>query len=97
MADPLVDADWLVAHHRDPELVVLDATVLLAVAQFDHDYRVESGRPGWLTGHVPGALHADLLDGPLSDQSSPVTTRIPAQATPYASSSGWGWATTAGW
>lgn len=71
MADPLVDAEWLVSHHRDPELVVLDATVLLAVAQFDHDYRVESGRPGWLAGHVPGALHADLLDGPLSDQSSP--------------------------
>lgn len=70
MADPLVEARWLIGHHRDPTVVVLDATVLLAVAQFDHDYRVESGRPGWLAGHVPGALHADLLDGPLSDQSA---------------------------
>lgn len=41
--------------------LVLDVTVDLKPARFDGDYRVRSGREGWLRGHVPGSAHVDLL------------------------------------
>ncbi|MFT4307231.1 MAG: rhodanese-like domain-containing protein [Microbacterium sp.] len=57
---PLVDADWLDAHHDDPRLRILDATVGVAV---------ENGVRRWVDGreafekdgHIPGAQHADLI------------------------------------
>ncbi len=59
MADPLVSARWLAGQLN--KAVVLDATATLAAPRADGDYRVASGRPGWLAGHIPGSRHADLV------------------------------------
>ncbi|MBX3100848.1 MAG: sulfurtransferase [Salinibacterium sp.] len=39
---------------------VLDASLVLHPAQFDGDYRRDSGRPRWIAGHIPGSLHVDV-------------------------------------
>jgi thiosulfate/3-mercaptopyruvate sulfurtransferase len=48
---PLVDAAWLVDHHRDPDVRVVDLRWYL-------DGR--SGRAAYDAGHVPGAVFVDL-------------------------------------
>jgi len=58
---PLVDAAWLAQRLAEPRLRLLDASVELPAPGFDGDYRVASGRAGWLAEHLPGARHADLL------------------------------------
>ncbi|WP_062349620.1 sulfurtransferase [Herbidospora yilanensis] len=67
MSGPLVDAAWLAAR---PEAVVLDATVVLPAPRHDGDHRSSSGRYGWAREHIPGSVHADLLDD-LSDPAPP--------------------------
>jgi len=62
----LVSPEWLASNLMNEDLVILDATVWLAPPAFDGDYRAESGRKSWLSAHIPGAVHADLLDD-LSD------------------------------
>ncbi len=39
---------------------VLDASLVLHPAQFDGDYRKDSGRPRWLAGHIPGSQWVDV-------------------------------------
>lgn len=39
---------------------VLDASLVLHPAQFDGDYRRDSGRASWLAGHIPGSQHVDV-------------------------------------
>jgi len=39
---------------------VLDASLTLHTAEFDGDYRKDSGRPLWLAGHIAGSQHVDL-------------------------------------
>ena len=58
----LIDPAELSRCLDDPAVRLLDATVELPAPRFDGDYRVASGRTGWLAGHIQGALHADLLD-----------------------------------
>ena len=50
---PLVNAAWLVEHHRDPDVRVIDLRWYL-------DGR--SGRAAHAAGHVPGAVFVDLND-----------------------------------
>lgn len=59
-----------------PGVLVLDASVELAAAQFDGDYRVASGHAAWLAGHVPGARHADLTCD-LADTTAPYSFALP--------------------
>jgi thiosulfate/3-mercaptopyruvate sulfurtransferase len=40
--------------------VVLDASCVLHPAEFDGDYRRDSGRPRWLEAHIPGSQHVDV-------------------------------------
>src|SRR5882672_1028949 len=42
--EPLVSAQWLTEHLRDPQIVVID---------------VRSGAPLYDAGHIPGAVHSD--------------------------------------
>ena len=66
MSDPLppflVETEWLAAHLHDPDLRILDCTVLSEhhpdPSQF---YLWSSGRERWAAGHIPGAVYADLL------------------------------------
>jgi thiosulfate/3-mercaptopyruvate sulfurtransferase len=44
----------------DDPPVVLDATFVLHPAEFDGDYRTQSGRSLWIEGHIPGSQHVDI-------------------------------------
>jgi thiosulfate/3-mercaptopyruvate sulfurtransferase len=77
LASPVVSTQWLADYLGHAELVVLDATVL--------PFATPAGKPGFLTGHeqylvsghIPTALFADLLD-PLSDPESKLPFTHPA-------------------
>jgi thiosulfate/3-mercaptopyruvate sulfurtransferase len=73
---PLVSVRDLAGHLGDPEVVVLDATVILPAPQFDGDYRASSGESRWLAAHIPGSRFADLL-GPLSAHDAPYHFAVP--------------------
>lgn len=73
---PLVSARDLASHLLDPQVLVLDATVILPSPRFDGDYRASSGESRWLAAHIPGARFADLL-GSLSDHDAPYHFAVP--------------------
>jgi thiosulfate/3-mercaptopyruvate sulfurtransferase len=50
--------------------VVFDASFELHKAEFDGDYRTDSGRPGWLAGHIRGSQHVDVSTQ-FSDRDAP--------------------------
>jgi len=70
VAPILISPETLVGYMADPDLRILDASVELPTPRFDQDYRVASGRDGWLQAHIPGALHADLLEELAQPQAS---------------------------
>ena len=73
--DTLVTADWLSRHLDDPDLVVLDCSVV-TVPQEDGGFHNVSGRPDYELGHIPGAGFADLK-GDLCDRTSPIEFAVP--------------------
>lgn len=73
----LIDPAELLRRLDDPALRLLDATVELPAPRFDGDYRVASGRPGWLAEHIQGALHANLL-GDLAEPGAPFSFAVPS-------------------
>lgn len=74
--DSLVTAEWLSQHLDDPNLVVLDCTVLVELLG-DGSVRVVSGQTSYEDGHIPTAGFADLM-GDLSDNDSPLQFAVPA-------------------
>ena len=62
MSNGLITATDLAARLGDPALAVLAATVLLTPPQHDGDWAAASGRERFEAGHIPGSVHADLLD-----------------------------------
>lgn len=74
--DSLVSAAWLMEHLDDPDLVVLDATVLVESDEAGN-FRTSSGRPGYEAGHIPGAGFADLL-AELSDRDAELQFTLPS-------------------
>jgi len=73
--DSLVTAEWLSEHLNDPDLVVLDCTVLVQPGA-DGGFSVVSGRANYEEGHIPTAGFADLM-GDLSDGESPLQFAVP--------------------
>jgi len=73
--DSLVTADWLAEHLDDPDLVILDCTVLVEPTE-DGGMRSVSGLSGYEAAHIPSAGFADLL-GALSDADSPLEFAVP--------------------
>jgi thiosulfate/3-mercaptopyruvate sulfurtransferase len=63
--DSLVSAQWLSEHIDDPDLVVLDCTVLVEMDE-NGGMRSVNGEENFESGHIPGAGFADLM-GDLSD------------------------------
>ena len=76
--DSLVTAEWLSKHLNDPDLVVLDCTVLVQPGE-DGGFSIVSGRGNYEEGHVPTAGFADLM-GDLSDGESPLQFAMPTPA-----------------
>lgn len=58
---PLITAKQLATLVGGSGCHIFDATVILPAADFDGDYRPASGYSDWLTEHIPGSRHADLL------------------------------------
>lgn len=73
--DALVSTSWLASQLGEPDLRILDCTVLLTPGP--QGYAVESGRPGWERSHIPGSAYADLA-GDLSDPDSPLRFTLPS-------------------
>jgi thiosulfate/3-mercaptopyruvate sulfurtransferase len=74
----LVSTTWLHQHLADPDLVVLDCSVV-TVQHEDGSFHNESGRAQYEKGHIPGAGFADLK-GELCDPGSDVEFAIPEPA-----------------
>ncbi len=73
--ESLVTAEWLSQHLDDPDLVVLDCTVIVEQTE-DGGMQSRSGRSGYETGHIPGAGFADLY-GDLCDSESELGFAVP--------------------
>lgn len=59
--DNLVSAQWLKEHINDPDLVILDCTVVTVPDENDpRGLRNDSGRQEYELGHIPNAGFADL-------------------------------------
>ena len=76
MLDSLVTAAWLSEHLDDPDLVVLDCTVLI-VPDDNGGIQSLSGRANFDAGHIPSAGFADLM-GDLSDLDNPFEFAMPS-------------------
>lgn len=73
--DTLVSAEWLSQHLDDPDLVVLDCTVVIE-RDGDGGFRSVSGKGNYGDGHIPTAGFADLM-GDLSDGDSTLQFAVP--------------------
>ena len=73
--DSLVSAEWLLENIDDPNLVVLDATVLVE-ADASGNFRSVNGRASYEEGHIPGAGFADLM-GELSAKDAEFQYTLP--------------------
>lgn len=63
----VVDDAWLANHLGDPNLRIVDATVLLD----PNSWEANSGRTAWKESHIPGSTFVDLIEE-LSDPSGDV-------------------------
>jgi thiosulfate/3-mercaptopyruvate sulfurtransferase len=71
----LVETDWLETHLTDPDLRVLDCTVLFERDEYGR--HLTSGRDVWAQGHIPGSGFADLMND-LSDPQNPLAFMMPS-------------------
>ena len=71
----LVETEWLEDHLSDPDLRIFDCTVLLALGA-DGAYSIDSGRPTYDAGHIPGAGFIDINED-LSDKSQALRFMLP--------------------
>jgi len=74
--DSLVSAEWLIENADAPDLVIIDATVLVTMDAHGN-FESSNGRPQFDEGHIPGAVFADLK-GDLRDPDSPLEFGIPS-------------------
>lgn len=80
---PIVDGDWLEANLGDPQLRILDATVVLD----PNSWEANSGRSQFDASHVPGAGFVDLIEelsDPTGDVGLPQGVRAYKLPTPEA-------------
>ncbi len=73
--DTLVTAEWLSQHIDDPDLVILDCTVV-TMPEADGGFHNVSGRPDYELGHIPNAGFADLMVD-LADSNNPIEFAVP--------------------
>jgi thiosulfate/3-mercaptopyruvate sulfurtransferase len=73
--DTLVTTDWLSEHLDEPDLVLLDCSVV--VEPDNGGFRTVSGRAEHDAGHIPTAGFADLT-GDLCDADSPINWAVPS-------------------
>ncbi len=60
--EPIVTTEWLAQNLDDPDLRILDATVLLSPpSEVGGSWTVRSNREAHDVAHIPGSQHADLI------------------------------------
>ena len=74
--DSLVSGEWLREHINDPDLVVIDATVIVE-PDGAGNLVSRNGRASYEAGHIPTAVFADLK-GELADADSALDFAIPS-------------------
>jgi thiosulfate/3-mercaptopyruvate sulfurtransferase len=74
----LVETNWLEEHLNDTDLRLLDCRVLL-LPEDAGGFRLESGRPNWEEGHIPGSGFVDFVTD-LSDPHSALPLMMPPAA-----------------
>jgi thiosulfate/3-mercaptopyruvate sulfurtransferase len=75
MMETLVTTDWLSKHLDDPDLVILDCSVVTKPDDAA-GYKNVSGRADYNSGHIPSAGFADLTSE-LSDTNSSIEFAVP--------------------
>ena len=73
--ETLVTAEWLSQHLADPDLVVLDCTVMVEQTE-DGGMQSVNGRANYESGHIPSAGFADLM-GELVDSERDLQFAVP--------------------
>lgn len=76
MPPPLVETSWLAERLGDPDLRILDCSVI----KQDHpdgSYSFVSGRADWEQAHIPGSIHVDVLQE-LSDPEAATSLTMPS-------------------
>lgn len=85
---PLVSTDWLAAHLGEPDLRILDCSVVMRTAA-DGSYGFVGGRDEWLQAHIPGSVFVDVL-GELAAKDTPLPMMMPSPETFAATLAGYG-------
>src|SRR5215472_15186577 len=73
----LVEAEWLAAHLREPNLLIIDCTVHIRFDPALVGPTRSSGREDFERGHIPGAQFVDVVTE-LSDPTSPLPCMVPS-------------------
>jgi thiosulfate/3-mercaptopyruvate sulfurtransferase len=77
LPSPLVSTDWLQARLGQPDLRILDCSVVMRTAS-DGSYSFVAGRDEYAQGHVPGSTFVDVLgDLAAKDQALPLMMPAP--------------------
>lgn len=75
MPTPLVGSDWLAANLEEPDLRILDCSVIMVTAE-DGSYSFRPGLPEWREGHIPGSPFVDVM-AELSDRDQELPMMLP--------------------
>ncbi len=70
----IVSGEWLEQHLNDPDLRIIDATVVLD----PESWHANTGRDAWEEAHIPGAVFVDLIEelsDPAGDEGLPEGVR----------------------
>ncbi|MBN6885603.1 thiosulfate/3-mercaptopyruvate sulfurtransferase [Cytobacillus horneckiae] len=75
---PIVSTQWLADHLDDANLRILDATTFLKLPSGDGLYSITNGRDAYEQEHIPGAVHADVVNE-LADPNDKKAFTIPSR------------------
>lgn len=73
---PLVSTEWLARHCNEPDIRILDCTLLMKPNE-DGSYGFVSGFDQWSEGHIPNSIYINVSDE-LSDPGHEFTLMMPA-------------------
>ncbi|MGP9041549.1 sulfurtransferase [Cytobacillus kochii] len=75
---PIVSTQWLEEHLNDENIRILDATTFLKLPDGDGLYSVTNGRDAYKEEHIPGAVHADVVNE-LANPDDPKAFTLPSR------------------
>jgi thiosulfate/3-mercaptopyruvate sulfurtransferase len=84
----LVSTDWLAAHLGEPQLRILDCSVVMR-ATADGSYTFVGGREEWEEAHIPGSVFVDVLKE-LAATDTPLPMMMPSPEAFAATMAGYG-------